>query len=324
MPEEVVDAFGAARLLAFDHDPATREPTVEVAHEALIRNWPRLRAWLAEDRDALRVLRHLSDSAGAWDARGRDAGELYRGARLAAATDLVATSPDRLTDLESEFVSASRDAADADEHRRRRNTRRLRRFAVGLGVALGVRVDRRCRRRRPARNADDAATEARQQAALAQEQTKVARARRLLSEAQVIAPENLQVALLLASEAVDLDPTINTAGLIGLIPPRLERIQTFGGQPGFAELASDPMDERSPYRRRTETSTCGTPRRGRSSQTLRDGRRSFRRSPRRRWAPSRDCGCPQWRGRGVGPHVGQQGRTSDFDGALRVRSASVG
>ncbi len=227
VPDEVVDAFGAARLLAFDHDPATREPTVEVAHEALIRNWPRLRAWLAEDRDGLRVLRHLSDSAGAWDSRGREPGDLYRGARLAAATDLVSGSPERLTEIEAEFVAASREAADADEHRRRRSTRRLRRFAAGLSIALVcaliagvVAVDQR-------RNADTAAT--------------TARARRLLSEAQVLAPENLQVALLLASEAVDLDPTINTAGLIGLIPPRLERIQTFGGQSlGFgASLARE-------------------------------------------------------------------------------------
>ena len=42
VPASVIEAFGDARLLAFDHDPVTREPTVEVAHEALIRNWPRL------------------------------------------------------------------------------------------------------------------------------------------------------------------------------------------------------------------------------------------------------------------------------------------
>ncbi len=47
------------RLLAFDHDPVTREPTVEVAHEALIRNWPRLRGWLDEDRESLTIMRHL-------------------------------------------------------------------------------------------------------------------------------------------------------------------------------------------------------------------------------------------------------------------------
>ena len=83
----VVDAFGGARLLSFDHDPATREPTVEVAHEALIREWPRLRGWLDDDRDGLRILRHLGQSADAWEASGREAGELYRGGRLEAAED---------------------------------------------------------------------------------------------------------------------------------------------------------------------------------------------------------------------------------------------
>jgi DNA-binding SARP family transcriptional activator/tRNA A-37 threonylcarbamoyl transferase component Bud32 len=41
--DAVIDTFGAHRLLSFDRDPATRAPTVEVAHEALIREWPRLR-----------------------------------------------------------------------------------------------------------------------------------------------------------------------------------------------------------------------------------------------------------------------------------------
>ena len=53
----------AARLLTFDVDPSDREPTVEVAHEALLRHWPRLRGWLDEDREALRVHRHLTDAA---------------------------------------------------------------------------------------------------------------------------------------------------------------------------------------------------------------------------------------------------------------------
>ena len=86
VPASVIEAFGDARLLAFDHDPVTREPTVEVAHEALIRNWPRLRGWLDEDRESLTVMRHLTDAADAWDARGREPGDLYRGARLAAAS----------------------------------------------------------------------------------------------------------------------------------------------------------------------------------------------------------------------------------------------
>ena len=38
----VLDAFGRHRLLSFDRDPATREPTVEIAHEALLGAWDRL------------------------------------------------------------------------------------------------------------------------------------------------------------------------------------------------------------------------------------------------------------------------------------------
>ena len=57
---EIIDTFGRARLLTFDHDPETREPTVEVAHEALLREWPRLRTWLDDSRDDVRLQRLLS------------------------------------------------------------------------------------------------------------------------------------------------------------------------------------------------------------------------------------------------------------------------
>ncbi|MEZ5231724.1 MAG: hypothetical protein R2749_03310 [Acidimicrobiales bacterium] len=69
-----------------------------MAHEALLRAWPRLRAWLDEDRDGLRVLRHLTAAAAAWEASGRDAGELYRGGRLEAAEAWADEQPDRLND----------------------------------------------------------------------------------------------------------------------------------------------------------------------------------------------------------------------------------
>ena len=85
----VVDRYGAARLLSFDRDPLTREQTVEVAHEALLREWPRLRSWLDDDRDGLRLQRHITTSAFAWEASGRDDGELYRGGRLEAAAQWV-------------------------------------------------------------------------------------------------------------------------------------------------------------------------------------------------------------------------------------------
>ena len=60
--------FAGARLLTMTAD------TVEVAHEALVREWPRLRSWLEEDREGHRILRQLTQSAHAWEALGRDEG----------------------------------------------------------------------------------------------------------------------------------------------------------------------------------------------------------------------------------------------------------
>ena len=46
--QEVIDAFARYRLLALDRDPTTGSPTVEVAHEALLVEWHRLRDWIDE------------------------------------------------------------------------------------------------------------------------------------------------------------------------------------------------------------------------------------------------------------------------------------
>jgi DNA-binding SARP family transcriptional activator len=68
----VLDTFGQARLLTFDRDPGTREPTAEVAHEALLREWPRLRAWLDDSRSDVRLQRQLLAALGEWQAAGAD------------------------------------------------------------------------------------------------------------------------------------------------------------------------------------------------------------------------------------------------------------
>ena len=118
--------------------PSTREPTIEIAHESLLRSWPRLRAWLAEDRDFIGRLQHVGTAAAAWAAAGRPESELYRGARLDAASEGLATRPGQFTDLEREFVEASRAAAVAAQERDRRARRRLRRGFVATSVALVV------------------------------------------------------------------------------------------------------------------------------------------------------------------------------------------
>lgn len=86
----------------------TTETTAEVAHEALIREWPRLRDWLSEDRANLRLQRRISASAQEWQQMQQDEGLLYRGARLAEALEFSQTNPDELDELDQEFIAASR------------------------------------------------------------------------------------------------------------------------------------------------------------------------------------------------------------------------
>ncbi len=95
--ERVLDAFGSQRLLTFDRDPATREPTVEVGHEALLTEWPRLKAWVDEDREGLRVMRRVAEAGEAWVQGGREEADLLRGARLEAASEWAAANPERLS-----------------------------------------------------------------------------------------------------------------------------------------------------------------------------------------------------------------------------------
>ncbi|MFB7629463.1 hypothetical protein ACFC0M_00715 [Streptomyces sp. NPDC056149] len=69
------EQLARARLVTLDGD------TVALAHEALVSAWSRLRAWIDEARDRLRLHRRLAQDACTWDALGRDDGALYRGAR---------------------------------------------------------------------------------------------------------------------------------------------------------------------------------------------------------------------------------------------------
>ena len=77
--EAVIESLVGARLLSSDGD------TVEIAHEALALAWPRLRSWLDDDVEGLRIMRHLAVAADSWEELGRPPGELYRGPRQAKA-----------------------------------------------------------------------------------------------------------------------------------------------------------------------------------------------------------------------------------------------
>jgi DNA-binding SARP family transcriptional activator/WD40 repeat protein len=91
----------AARLVAAD------DGMVGLAHESLVRAWPRLRGWLTDDIEGQRILAHVSMVSQAWDAMGRPDSELYRGARLHETRAWREASSPQLTTLEQTFLDDS-------------------------------------------------------------------------------------------------------------------------------------------------------------------------------------------------------------------------
>jgi energy-coupling factor transporter ATP-binding protein EcfA2 len=114
------------------------EETVEVAHEALIRYWPRLRGWLDECRADLRVLAGVRVASAEWDKNRSDEGLLgHRGGRLAEAERQVAHPRIGLNQLESDYLSACRVRVEQlarDEQDRERRRRNLQLWVVKVSI----------------------------------------------------------------------------------------------------------------------------------------------------------------------------------------------
>jgi formylglycine-generating enzyme required for sulfatase activity len=104
-----------ARLLVTDRDGNTGEVTVEVAHEALIRNWQDLQTWLNSDREFLLWRQRLRTMVETWLQSERDEGALLRGALLTEAEAWATTRGSELTVLEQEFLNTSRVVINQEE-----------------------------------------------------------------------------------------------------------------------------------------------------------------------------------------------------------------
>src|SRR6266566_2725251 len=78
--QEVVDAFIAVRLLTANEVAGTT--TIEVSHEALIREWPRLAGWLREAREDIHLQQNISKDVAEWEQRNKPLDRLYRGSQL--------------------------------------------------------------------------------------------------------------------------------------------------------------------------------------------------------------------------------------------------
>ncbi len=196
--EEAIQAFGAWRLLSFDRDPRTGTPTIEVAHEALMREWGRFRRWIDSGREQVRLHRRLASAAREWEDADREPSYLLRGSNLAQFDALAAELTIALTELEREFVDASRTANELELARERQRNRRLRTLLAG---AVGLLV-----------LAIIAGALALASRSSAQHEATVALGRQLGAEA--VSEPRIDIAMLLARESLNLDDSPQTEGTL--------------------------------------------------------------------------------------------------------------
>jgi WD40 repeat protein len=142
---DVIERFARHRLLMFDRDPESREPTLGLAHEALLVAWPRIQQWVDEARDDVRQQRRMAAAAGQWIENGRDPSYLLSGSRLDHVSQWMASTRMLLGPAEREYLDAGqaeRERIDADERERHAHEQRLERRAVtrlrALVVTLGI------------------------------------------------------------------------------------------------------------------------------------------------------------------------------------------
>lgn len=111
----------------------TTDKTAEVAHEALIREWPTYREWVNANRAALKTHRELTRAANEWDAELRSPQLLYWGIKLLEAKEWADANPGEMNSVEEEFLTASREEADREakeqELQRQRELEQAKRIA---------------------------------------------------------------------------------------------------------------------------------------------------------------------------------------------------
>ena len=127
------------RLLATDVNKDTGEPTIEPAHESLLRQWGLLEGWLIEDAALLAVLEGVKRASRDWAANNRDRAWLAHSADRLAAAERLSMRPDLAANLEptdGEYIAACR-KAEADAKRGKRRLQ-IATYASLIGAIIGL------------------------------------------------------------------------------------------------------------------------------------------------------------------------------------------
>ncbi len=208
--DTVLEAFAGSRLLVLDGD------TVQIAHDVLLRAWPRLRGWLDREQASWILYAQLAEDAARWAEHGRDPSFLYRGSQLTAVQQAEggwAADPARypaLTGDQSGFLAASRQSAARGARIRRAAVLALALLLIVSVAGVGV-----------AAQADRAANQ----------QRNAALSNQLAAQSEALEATNPVTAASLATAAWKMDPTpeAQTALLDVLAQPQRAAITTASG-----------------------------------------------------------------------------------------------
>lgn len=196
----VIEAFSLSRMLTVDRG-SSGDRTVEIAHEAILAEWPRIAGWVDEARGAMRRHRQLAEAATEWDANGRPDTLLLSGTRLVRLSDR-SDGDLLLTALEDAYLTSSLRQAESQASAAQRRRRTLMAAFGAIALVAVVLAGAALLSRNNARNSADEA-----EASATAAETKA-----LAGAAAIATPEDPQLGILLSLQAMLTDtsaePTI--------------------------------------------------------------------------------------------------------------------
>lgn len=128
----LVTRLASDRLVVTGQDAIAKTETVELVHEALIRQWSRLHSWINENRVFRLWQERLRAAMRQWEASNREEGALLRGKSLVDAKDWLRKRPEELT-AERAYIEAS---VKLQRRQRRNNIFRLSGILVGTSLLV--------------------------------------------------------------------------------------------------------------------------------------------------------------------------------------------
>lgn len=138
--QTTIKTLADARLITTYKYSESKQAYAEISHEALIKYWPQLREWIAENRDELRIQHQISADAKEWKQQGYHSDWLLSDSKLVIANEWLNNNTARATELEKEFIQKGIEERDRQVKAKERLRKRNRNVLVGFLAMLTINI----------------------------------------------------------------------------------------------------------------------------------------------------------------------------------------